>query len=320
MKLRTGLVWAGALVTLLAPTQVVPVQAVVQPCPDPSQCAQVSLDNLSGSTGQPGGTLQLGLTFQQGPNDNQSGTGIDEIAALALTIGLPGTTSGAPLTLKDCAQTTPDLPAAVKPAASISNFNVVVENAYCTSTRTHCLCFPAAGQTLDSFINIVIYGPNPVVPPVTNIPTLPTGPQQLLTIDLNIEPTAAGAIALSVFNEASTGSNQRQHFTALASVGDPQAVDQTCNPVSGTPPCSDPGMTSQMAFTQSSVQIQGGCVGNCNYSPAGVTSVDLANMVTVALGTDAVTTCQAGDSNNDGVISITEIVTAVKKGATGCTP
>jgi hypothetical protein len=41
-------------------------------------------------------------------------------------------------------------------------------------------------------------------------------------------------------------------------------------------------------------------------------------MVNIALGNAAVTTCQAGDANHDGHITVDEILTAVNNDLNGC--
>src|SRR5438477_259115 len=121
------------------------------------------------------------MTFKQAPDNGATG-GPDETAALAMTLGLlPASGSGVPLTLNNCTVNADGLTSAIVPSGALSNFKVVVENLQCTNGRTHCLC-PTGGQTQDNFINLVIYGPNPLPTPGPNpidIPTLPAGPQQL---------------------------------------------------------------------------------------------------------------------------------------------
>jgi hypothetical protein len=220
----------------------------VQACT--SNCAQVT---VNGGTGTAGGTVTATLSFAQAPNDNQPGSGGPaEIAALALTLSMTPDGTSTPLTLADCTLDADGLPAAVKPDPSISNFRVVVENASCAG-RDHCLC-PDAGQTQDNFINIVVYGPNPLPNPGPNpidIPILPTGPGPLMTIDLNIAANASGTIPLHIYNQVQDASPPQYH--ALLSVGDEKAVDQTCVPVANQPPCTS--QQSQIAFTDGSVNV-----------------------------------------------------------------
>jgi len=286
-------------------------------CPNASNCAQVQVDVGSTTTVKPGDTFNVSLTFKQGPNSGQPG-GIGEIAALAQTLNI-GTTSGTPLTLASCTLDGSGFPSAdVLPDPSISNFNVVVENASCANGKTHCLC-PDAGQTRDNFINLVIYGPNPLPTPGTtpiDIPTLPAGPQTLVTFKLKVATGAAsGDVPLHIINQVDDQS--RPQFTAFLSVGDKVAVDQTCVPVTGQPPCSAADSVSQVAITPATVTIMGTCTGDCN-GDGTVTVDELITMVNIALGNANVSTCVAGDANGNGAITIDEIVAGVNKALHGC--
>ncbi|MFI5395592.1 MAG: hypothetical protein ACHQ9S_08665 [Candidatus Binatia bacterium] len=247
---RVVLAMAG-VVGLISWLAVESAQAV-QACSNPNPCAQVS---IGGGTGMSGDTVTVDLSFKQGPDDGHPG-GIDEIAAIALTVDLGAEGAATPaLTLADCTLSAIGLPKAIKPAVAISSFNVVVQNTLCSNGRTHCLCpDPASGITPDAFVNLAIYGPNlqtlswPIV-----IPTLPNG--QLLTIDLQIGPSVSGTIPLHVLN-ASTDS-QHPKSTALLSIGDRLENDQTCVPIPGTPPCGAPGAVSQVAAIDGSIIVAG---------------------------------------------------------------
>ena len=289
----------------------------VQTCPDPNACAQVSVEGGSGSVNS---TVTAKLSFKQGPSTAAAG-GIDEIAAIALTLRL-GDGTGTPLVLADnCALDGDGFPGAVHPDAALSNFKVVIENASCAGGRTHCLC-PDAGQTRDNFINIVVYGPNPLPTPGPNpidIPVLPSGPPQMLSIDLTVQPGASGTIPLHVFNQAADGTHPQ--FTALLSVGDKLAVDQTCVPVVGQPPCSAAGSVSQVAITDGSIAVVPGqaCTGDCNMLGS-VTVDEILTMVNIALDPVAnpITLCEAGDANQSGTITVDEILAAVNFSLTMC--
>jgi hypothetical protein len=188
----------------------------VQICADPSRCAQVSVDSGNGT---PGSTLTVELSFSQGPDDGHDG-GIDEVAALALTLSLGGAGAGTPfLTPADCGADTNGLPLSIKPTAAITNFNFVVQNARCVNGRTHCLC-PEAGSgiTPDSFINVAIFGPNlrTASAPIA-IPLLPNG--QLFTVDLTIAPGANGTIPLHILNSAADlSARSRRHSSRSETV------------------------------------------------------------------------------------------------------
>lgn len=290
----------------------------IQTCQDPNSCAQVTLGSPAAAVAV-GGTATVGLTFKQGPDANPGSGGIGEIAALALTMTLG--TSGNPLALADCTLNASGLPNAMVPDPSISNFNVVVENATCTSTRQHCLCPDAgSGITPDNFINLVFYGPNPLPTPGPNpisIPLLPAGPQQLLTINLKVNGGAASAIPLHIYNQGQDSSHPQ--FTAFLSVGDQLAVDQTCTPlaVPGTPPCSAAASTSQVFIQDGSVTVSALCVGDCNGSGT-VTVDEILTMVNIALGNTEMSACFAGDADSSNSITIDEILAAVNNAIAGC--
>jgi hypothetical protein len=222
----------------------------VQACSDPNLCAQVSIGS---GTGLPGDTVTVDFGFRQGPDDGLPG-GMDEIAALALTLSLGGGGAGTTaLTLADCTANATGLPNAIKPTVAISNLNLAVQNALCTNGRTHCLCpDPGSGITPDGFINLAIYGPDlqTISGPVV-IPTLPNG--QLLTIDLQIGPSASGTIPLHLLN--ATTDSPHPKSTALLSIGDRLQNDQTCVPIPGTPPCGAPDAVSQVAAIDGSIVV-----------------------------------------------------------------
>ena len=179
----------------------------------------------------PGDTVNVEISFQQGPSDGSPG-GLDEIAALVLTLSLDPNGVGAPLLLADCTENANGLPNAITPDATLADFNIVVQNARCTGGRTHCLCpDPVSGIVPDRFVNIAIYGPARFgsTPAVT---TLPSG--RLLTIALKIGADATGTVPLHVYNAWSD--SQHPQSTALVSIGDDLQVDQTCVPLS-KPPC-----------------------------------------------------------------------------------
>lgn len=314
---RATVLIAGVTIALSGAGQRV---LAITACPDPNNCIQVRVDAGSvPSSVKAGDTFDVHLVFKQGPDNGQPG-GIDEIAALALTLNI-GTTSGTPLTLATCTLDGAGFPSAdVVPDSSITNFNVVVENASCANGKTHCLC-PDAGQTRDNFINLVIYGPNPLPTPGTSgidIPTLPAGPQTLVTFTLKVAAGAAGgAVPLHIINQVDDTS--RPQFTAFLSVGDKLAVDQTCAAVTGQPPCSAAESVSQVAITNAAVIITGSCTGDCS-GDGEVTVNELITMVNIALGTSPVSTCPPGDANGDGEITINEIIAGVNNALNGCAP
>ena len=252
---RIFLTGAALVVALARLSHATPAQ-VVEPCPNPDNCVQVSLVNVGPSSGQPGATLRLGLVFKQAPATVQIG-GPDKVAALATTITLGTNAVGTPLSLADCNADSTGLPAAVKPTAALAGFKVVVENAQCANGDTHCLC-PVGGQTQDNFLNLVVYAPAmlsaPPADPATVTP-LPNG--TLLTIDVTLNGPSGGTLPVHILNEVTDG-GQPHTSTAALSISDTTAVDQTCLPLAqpGTPPCAASGSASQVAITDASVVIE----------------------------------------------------------------
>ncbi len=301
---------AGSAIAVAA-LLLAPQARAVQPCANASNCAQVGM-GPSQSVG-PGAAVTVPFTFTQGPSG-----GISQLAAIAFTIMMPNGTS-VPLTLADCSPSAADnsVPNAIQPDASLAGYKLVIENAYCSASRTHCLCPDSgSGVTPDNFINVVIYGPNPLPTPGPApivIPTLPSG--QLFTIGMNVGATVGGTVPLHIMNQVTDSPSTRPAFTALLSVGDTSAVDETCG--TAVPPCNDPNSTSQVAITDGQVLVPTGCTGNCDYSDA-VTVDEIITMVNIALGNAGITSCEAGDANGDGVITVDEIVTAVNLGLNGC--
>ncbi|GIW45766.1 MAG: hypothetical protein KatS3mg077_3048 [Candidatus Binatia bacterium] len=310
LELALGTVRAGIvmLMAVCGVSATVAAQTVAS-CPEPSACAKLSVGNASG---RPGEVVTIPVEFQQGAPNGSAG-GIDEIAAIAFSLSI-----GPNLRLADCSEGENGLPASVRRNPAISNFRVVVENYTCTGGRTHCLC-PTGGETPDPFVNVVVYGPDPLPTPGPNpveIPTLPAGPQELFTIDLLIGPGASGVQPLHVYTE--TRDSSRPQYTAFLSVGDRLAVDQTCIPVQGAPPCQSSNPVSQVIIEDGAVDVAGvACVGDCNGNGE-VTIEELIAMVNIALGSRPVSDCAAGDESRDGEITIEEIVKAVNNALNGC--
>ena len=291
-----------AAMTLLLFGAAIPVSA--QPAPCTANCAILSIGDATIAPGDPN---SVAVSFTQG------GAGAaDEIAAIAFTLQISDQ-----LSLADCTLGTDGLPNSVVKSAALSNFKVVVENATCTAGRTHCLCDTA---TPDNFINIVVYGPNPLPAPGSGpveIPVIPSG--QLMTINLSVDngvPPETN-IPLHVLRETDGAKPQ---FQAYLSVGDKDAVDQTCVPQAGTPPCSGGGAVSQVNTDDGQVSVIQGtaaCVGDCNGDDA-VTVDEIVKMVNIALGGLNVSECPAGDRDDSGTITVDEIVQAVNNALVGC--
>jgi hypothetical protein len=310
--------------TVLLGLLAAPWAEAIQPCSDPSTCANLSIVSQTGVS--PGAIVTIPFSFTQG-----EGNGIGQIAAIAFTVWMPAGVTP-PVTLADCSPSAADneLPKAVQPGDLLSGYKLVIENAYCSGSRTHCLCpNQGSGTVPDNFINVVIYGPNPLPTPGPSpivIPALPSG--QLFTIGLQLGSTVGGNIPLHVLNQVTDSPSTRPPFTALLSVGDVNAVDQTCSyqtPPTACPPpagqcptpCSDQNSNSQVVIQDASVLVSGGCNGSCDYSGQ-VTVDDILKLVAIALGNEGIAACPAGDSNGDNQITVDEILAAVNKALNGC--
>lgn len=312
----------------------------VTACPNENACAQLAVTPAEISA-VPGQIATIGLSFTQAP-DNGQGGGADDIAAIAVTLGLQGgSCSGGtqrcavtsdcpigetctppattPLSLADCALGADGLPASVKPTALLNGYRVVVENATCGAGRNHCLC-PDGGSGIvpDAFINLVVFGPNPLPTPSTDpvvIPELPSG--ELLMIDLRVADGASLPIVVHPYNQAFNA--QRPQFTAFASAGDVNAVDQTCQPVSGEAPCAGPSHVSQLVAR--AAVLAGGeapsCVGDCD-GDGEVFGNEVTVAINIVAGNAVLEACRAADADGDGEVFGNEVTIAINNVANGC--
>lgn len=305
--------WMAGLALVASPSLV----AALEPCQD--DCAEVSVG--SGNVRQ-GESITLPVNFTQGPNDQQPGEGNDEVAAIAFTIGIPGTGEGTPLRLSDgdCQDANADgLPDGVTVGSEIRDgFRVVVENVECIDgscgcgpSRDRCLC-PGAGQSRDDFMNVVAFGPKvlPAEGPV-DIPILPDS-AELLSVRLTaLRDAPLGQVPIHVFAETDEAPIVKPQFAANLSIGDQSAIDQTADRAADR---------SKVSFNDGTVTIGPGiaiCFGDCNLS--GLVEVsDLITGVNVALGNMTVGACSALDINEDGVITIDELITAVNNSLNDC--
>jgi hypothetical protein len=282
--------------------------ARAQTCPAPGvattpctgSCAAITAPMASGAKG---GAVSIPITFSQGPDNSQANSGFDDVAAIAFTLGAPGTGTGTPLTF-NC--TGGNLAAGAFQAGS-GDFTVVIENAQCTG-RDHCLCPTEGTQTRDNFVNVVAYGPKnlPEQGPV-QIPRLPnTG--VLVTLTMQIAGDAPDTIPLRVF---SAMDNDKPTFGANLSIGDQSACDVTATQ-----------SKSNVLFTAGSVTTTGTatpCVGDCNNDHM-VLINELIIGVNMALTTQPITTCPAFNPNNDNQVLINELIQGVNNALTGCPP
>jgi hypothetical protein len=277
------------------------VQAL-QPC-EGQNCATITVGS---GLAAPGGTVSIPITFTQGPGDEETGKGIDEIAAIAFTLGIPGTGAGSPLTV-NCNDNDGDgLPDGISVGEAITGkFRVVVENFTCTN-RNRCLCPTGEQQTRDDFINLAIYGPKdlPDQGPV-DIPVLPS--DVLVTVALQVPVGAtSGEIPLTVFLEAVNPT--KPQYGAYYSQGDKAAVDQTADRELDR---------SKVSAVNGKVTVEAACVGDC--SGDGIVKVDeLIKGVNIALGILPVADCPAFDRDKSGDVKVDELVAGVNNALTGC--
>jgi hypothetical protein len=275
---------------------------------DGLSCAVLSVSNVTGKN--VGETVNITVSYKQSPDDGTVGKGSDETAALAFTLGMPGTGSGTALSLADCTVGSDGLTPAVHVADGIKNtFKVVIENLQCTTSngtpRNRCLC-PGTGQQTDNFINVVVYGPKdlPSSGPV-DIPVLPSE-GALVSFDLKIN--AGGRTNLHVFAEPdSQTTTPKPQFGAFLSIGDKAAVDQTYNATD----------MAKVAITDGFVEAGASCVGDCD-GMNGVTVEELIRGVNIALSTVALSVCPSFDADHSGDVTVEELVQGVNNALLGC--
>jgi len=296
--------WLAAVATAGAQTCAAPGTAGTACSGD---CASITVGTASGPAG---GSVQIPIAFAQGPNDSQGGQGFDEVAAIAFTLGVPGTGDGTPLSFT-CASGDLAADAVTVGSGIAADFTVVVENAQCTN-RNRCLCpDTGAGQTLDNFVNIVVYGPKtlPEQGPV-QIPILPAS-GNIVTLKMNIAAgTAEGTqIPLHAFSTLDNGAPAKPQFAANLSIGDQAACDVTANAQN----------RSNVTFGGGMVTVTKGvspCVGDCDGNGT-VAINELITGVNIALGTTPASACVAFQ-NASGLVDIAQLIKGVNNALGMC--
>ncbi len=231
MRRRIGELLVGLM--LVAATA---AAGAVQPCPPGGSCAAVSISAPAAPVA-PGDTVGVTLRVQQGHDDQQPG-GIDELAAMTVSIGIPL------LQLADCSPPGADglNPSFfLLPAASGSS-RVVVQNLTCAK-RSSCLC-PMPGEPRDAYINLLLVGNVSA----SGVQPLPNG--DLLVIALRV-PGNAGALPaaapLHIFSALDDSTQfPRPPGAAWLSIADSRAVDQTLDAT---------GMTMNIRVVDGSVAL-----------------------------------------------------------------
>jgi hypothetical protein len=186
--------------------------APLQPCPDDRNCATLAIDVLS--SGAPGDTVGAWIVYRQANNDQTAG-GVDEIAVLTLTLGIPG------LELADCSAPGPDglNPSFVTLPGPLS-YRVVVQNLTCEK-RESCLC-PSGSEPRDPYINLLLVGDVGAA----GVQPLPSG--NLLRLTFRVDPGPARQVPLHVYSAVDDATAfPAPEDGALLSMGDVRAVDRT---------------------------------------------------------------------------------------------
>jgi len=273
-----------------------------------SNCAVLDVGDVNLPTN---GSGQVTISFTQGPDDGQAGQGNDDIAAIAFSIGIPGSGSGNPLEVP-CTEAGVFASGAVQIASAISNdFQVVIENETCNA-RERCLC-PTGDQTRDDFINVVVYGPRDIPDggPV-EIPRLPDdGTLMTIRLEAGDGVQQGQQVDLHLFCEQDNGDPARPEFTADLSIGDQSAIDQTADRENDRSRITCNSGTAEFGPPASS------CVGDCN-GDGQVAINELIQGVNISLGSLDVSVCPAMDENGDGQVSINELIRAVNNALGGC--
>jgi hypothetical protein len=209
---RFGEILAGLM--LLAATRAV---GTVQPCPPGGNCAALSIAAPAAPVAA-GDTVGVTLRIQQG-HDNQQPGGIDNIAAVPVSIGI------SPLQLADCSPAGTDglNPSFFLLPAASASVRVVVQNLTCAK-RASCLC-PMAGEPRDPYINLLLVGNANA----GGVQPLPNG--DLLVIALRV-PGDAGALPAAAPLHLFSALDDPTQFPRPAgatwlSIADTRAVDQT---------------------------------------------------------------------------------------------
>lgn len=283
----------------------------LSPCT--ANCAEVS---VGGGEGAPGGTVDLSVRFRQAPPDGVAGSGNDDVAAIAMTIGLGGTSL--PLTLADCSDNDRDgLPDAIRPGVEIEDaFRLVIENVECPSPSAEerlcgcraginrCLC-PGSGQARDNFVNAVVYGPKEI--PTEGgvvVPRLPDS-AELLRMRLRIAGGAESPVPITVFAE--TDSTPKPQFGAYLSIGDLGAVDVT----------AQAGISRVRVVNGSVTVLAGGCVGDCD-GDGRVAVNELVLGVDILMRNRDLDVCPGLDLSGNGSVEVDELLRAVDDALNGC--
>jgi len=297
MRMRLLSVLGGGLVLLAAAPA--PRAAAVQPCPGDQNCAAVSIEAPSVPAAV-GDTVLIRFVLVQGSDDQQPG-GVDDIAAVTATVGIPG------LQLADCSARGADglNPSFVLLPGDANRYRVVVQNLICAG-RASCLC-PTNGEARDEYINLLLVG----TPVAGQVPALPSG--ELIGVALLVGADDGASVPLHIYSVLDDqGAPPRPLAGAWLSVADSNAVDRTVDPASAT---------MNVRITDGTLMVAASTP-----SPGGSPTVDPIPSATATLLATATTSASAtvatftptvpppacvGDCNDNRDISVNELVTGV---------
>lgn len=158
---------------------------------------------------------------------------------------------------------------------------------------------------------------------VTDDPAVPqeASETEMEWVLLQSDPSGGGNSELASEGQVGNGNEsvtRRYEFYKYTGAYDPENHEAMCG---GDGSCNPPlpneignYIGSQMAAVNlNPVQCAGDCRGD-----AAVTVDDIVEMVNIAVGDDKVSGCLAGDTNDDGQITIEEILAAVTRVLNGC--
>ena len=316
--------------------------AAVQPCPIDGNCAEAIVKGPA-QAANAGGIALIRIAFQQGENDQATG-GVDDIAALTATVGIPG------LELADCgAPGANGLNASFSLFGDPGRYRAVIQNITCTG-RASCLC-PSTGEPRDDYVNLVLIG----MPGAAGVPALPNG--DLLGISLRIPVDTAAHVPLHLYSAIDDPTEfPLPPGAASLTIGDTHATDRTIagetmnvrvtdgelTVVASTPTASATAtatatvtITAPATVTATAIETNTAapvatstvtatatiapppCTGDCNHSGE-ITVNELITGVGIALGALPLSTCPPFDCANTGRVDVSCLIAGVNAALSGC--
>ena len=326
MRRRHDAIGAALALFIIAAPLAAPA---IDHCPAARACAEIGVQ-VPAAPIAPGGTALVRLGLVQGPDDGAPG-GIDEVAALTVTLAIPG------LQLSDCSAPGPNglNPSFGLGPGAAGRYSAIVQNLTCAQ-RTSCLC-PPDGTPRDDYVNLLLLG----TAAGAGVQPLPTG--VLLDIRLHVPADATAPVPLHIFSAADDSEFPLPVGAARLSIADPQAIDRTVDvgtdtlniritdgvlAIGGSTPTPSPSQTASatVSITPSATPTTTltatpteppPCVGDCDHSR----SVDVNELIAgvgIALDTQPLSVCPAFDCAGTGRVDVTCLVAAVNAALGGC--